>query len=106
MGKKMEVSNFNKNVLKKAPKDGQIYGLKNGKWVVITNAPISGSDSHFTLEFNNLTEVIFNHNLNKKPNICVIDNNSRENVVEVEYLNSNTCKIKMNKVFSGTIICN
>ena len=65
-----------------------------------------GLDKNYTQAFVLQTNLLINHNLNKYPNVQVIESGGSIVEVDISHFNLNVLQISWNTPFSGTVICN
>jgi hypothetical protein len=65
-----------------------------------------GQDKYFEQAFTNLSSVVVNHELNKKPSVTVINSAGDQVIGEVEYHGLNSLTLTFSSSFSGTVVCN
>ena len=66
----------------------------------------SGDDLRFVYTFNDLSEIIVNHNFGKYPSVRVEDSAGDDIELDIEYIDLNTVKLTSSASFSGTVYCN
>ena len=73
----------------------------------IEDIPVDVRDKHYVhnqVQANSEWDVV--HNLNKKPNVQVFNEQNQLIVAFVEYIDNNKLMVKFNESWCGSVVCN
>ena len=68
--------------------------------------PVGGDKTHVHTQAEPAAEWTVHHNLSKKPSITVVDSADTVVIGEVEYIDTNTVRLKFIGAFAGRAYCN
>ena len=86
-------------------------GIENKYWVlfdlkIIINASGKYSDKHYSFPINHQTEVVIQHNLNKRPAVELLDSEGNFCFSNINHIDNNQTRIQTNEPFTGVAIFN
>lgn len=88
--------------------DQQVISLGGIQVIEVGYMQPGGSvgDKSFAQEFNSVTSVVVNHNLEKRPAVAVVDTADQVCWADVTYIDDNNVLVEFDAVNSGYIYCN